>query len=29
MQADASTVKAWVLSPIIWRGRLGLAAKVA
>jgi len=29
MQADASTVKVRVLSPIMWRGRLGLAAKVA
>jgi hypothetical protein len=28
MQADAATVKVAVLSPIIWRGRLGLAAKV-
>jgi hypothetical protein len=29
MQADASTVKVRVLSPITWPGRLGLAAKVA
>ena len=30
MQADASTVKVRVLSPIMWRGRLSLAAaKVA
>ena len=29
MQANAATVKIRVLSPIMWRGRLGLAAQVA
>ena len=29
MQADASTVKVRILSPIMWQGRLGLAAKEA